>query len=352
MDTDLDAACSLDDIHRLGLAALDPKIAKMIDGGAGMGDTICANQAAFAAWALRSRVLTGVSEISLETTVLGKTIAAPLMFAPSGLHGLSHPDGELASARAARASGLLMVLSTHSSFPVEEVAAQGAPLWFQLYFNADRGAVRALVERAEGAGCGALCLTADMPMRPWIDADMRAAVAAVAHVKPAHAAPLSVHLEANATWNHDARLTWKDLDWLRSITKMPLIIKGVMTGEDGALAMEHGAAALIVSNHGGRVLDRGRATLEVLPEIVDAVAGRAEIYLDGGVRRGGDIAIALALGARAVLIGRPVPWGLAAAGEAGVKRVAAILTEELRSVMFMLGARTPAEITRASIARR
>jgi 4-hydroxymandelate oxidase len=352
MASDLDGVFRLEDVHKLALAKLDPAVAHLIDGGAGDGACIEANEKAFADWALRARVLSGVSEVSLTASVLGEALGAPLLLAPSGLQGLSHPEGELASAAAASEASIGMVLSTHSTFPVEQVAAIGAPLWFQLYFNADRAAVRDLVQRAEAAGCKALCLTTDMPTRPWIHAQMRAALAAVAHVEPAHGAPRQGHLDAAIAWDHDSRLTWDDLEWLRSITAMPLVLKGVMTGEDAALAVQHGVAGVVVSNHGGRVLEQGRASLAALPEIVESVAGGAEIYFDGGVRRGGDIAIALALGARAVLVGRPVPWGLAAGGRAGVRRVIDMLLGELRSVMFMLGARTPAEITRTHVARR
>ena len=342
---------SLDDIHREALARLDPHVMNMIDGGAGTGATIRANDDAFYRWHLRPRALNGVAEPSLSVSVLGHPIAAPLMFSPSGLHGLAHPDGELATARAARDAGLLAVLSSNTSHPVDIVAAQGAPLWFQFYWGRDRGAVKELIELAHAAGVRALCLTADMPTRPWLQATMRSAVAAIAHVPSAHGKPRSVHLDPAQVWEHDARLTWDDLAWLRSITTLPIVVKGVMCGADAVLAAEHGAAAVIVSNHGGRTLDRGAATLEVLPEVVEHVAGKVEVYLDGGIRRGSDIAIAVALGARAVLIARPVQWGLAIGGSAGVDRVVELLLGELRSVMTMLGASSPAQLGAASLRR-
>lgn len=351
-DASMKAFSSIAEIHNAAIRILDPHVLQLIDGGAGSGDAIRANEAAFDRWALRARALSGVENPDLGVSVLGVPLAAPLMFAPSGLHGLAHPEGEKATAAAARTAGLLMVISTHASFAVEEVAREGAPLWFQLYWGRDRDAVRALVERAEAAGCKAICLTVDMPTRPLLDQRMREAVAAIAHVEPAHGKPRSAHLDGLAAWDHDARLTWPDLAWLRSITALPIVIKGVMTGEDAHLAAEHGAAAVIVSNHGGRVLERGQATLETLPEIVDAAGDRIEIYLDGGIRRGSDIAVALALGARAVLIGRPVQWGLAVGGAAGAGRVAALLIDELRSLLTMMGAPSAAALSRASVRER
>jgi len=351
MASDLGDCWSLADIHAIARGRLDQNLLQMINGGAGEGAAVDRNSAAFAPFLLRPRMLTGVDMPSLETQVLGIALAAPLMFAPSGLHGLAHSEGELATARAAASEGLGMVLSAGSSVPIEEVAAVGAPLWFQLYWGRDREAVRALVDRAKAAGARAICLTLDMPARPWLNGAMRLAVSVIGHVRPAHGTPRSAHLESKAAWDHDARLTWEDLGWLRSIADLPLVLKGIMTAEDASLACQHGADAVFVSNHGGRVLERGSAPIEVLAEIVEAVAGRCEIYLDGGIRSGSDIAIALALGARAVMIGRPVQWGLAAGGSAGVSRVVELLLGELGSVMTMLGAASPAALSPAHIRR-
>lgn len=343
---------SLDDVHAAARANLDARLVDLIDGGAGEGETIAANAQAFARWSLRPRALSGVEATDVGVDALGLPLAAPLLFAPSGLQGLAHPQGELATARAARRAGLLMVLSSNGSRTVEEVAAQDVPLWFQFYWGRDRGALRELLQCAQAAGCRALCLTVDMPTRPWLHAPMRDAVRSIAHVPSAHGRPRAVHIDPGAEWEHDARLTWDDLAWLRSVTELPLVVKGIMSGDDAALAVEHGAAAVIVSNHGGRALDRGEATLDVLPEVAERVGSLAEIYLDGGIRRGSDIAIALALGARAVLIGRPVQWGLAAGGEAGVARVVDILLGELRSVMTILGAVDCRQLGPASVRRK
>ena len=324
------------DVHALAAESLDRHVLQMINGGAGSGASIDRNSTAFDNFTLRPRVLSGVMTPVLTTSILGVEATAPLMIAPTGMHGLTHPDGERATASAARRAGLPMVISTHASVAVEDVATTGVDLWFQLYWGRDREAVRDLIQRAETAGCRALCLTLDMPTRPWLSIAMREAVAAIAHAKPAHGTPRSAHLDSLATWDHDASLSWRDLDWLRGQTRLPIVLKGIMTGEDAALAVDHGAA-IIVSNHGGRVLERSAATIEVLAEIVSAVQGRCEIYLDGGVRRGSDVVIALALGATAVLIGRPAQWGLAAGGEDGVVHVLELLKSEYAGLLMMLG---------------
>ena len=319
------------------------------------------NRAAFQRLRLRPRVLVDVSKIDPSTTVLGQRIEFPVLLAPIAVQRLAHPDGELASARAAAAAGTIMALSTSASCSIEEVArvAEG-PRWFQLYFNRDREVTRRLVERAESHGYSALCLTVDLPWLGRREADIRNRLQFPPEVTMANftgdeargllPVVTGATLDASAGPS-DPSLTWKDVDWLRSLTKMRLVIKGVLTAEDAALALEHGAEAIVVSNHGGRQLDGVPASIEALPEIVEAVGGRAEVLLDGGVRRGTDVLKALALGARAVLIGRPYIWGLAVAGEEGVKRVLSILRFELELAMALAGCPAVADIGRGLVAR-
>lgn len=354
MDTlvDLNALYHLDAFERLARQRLSAHAHTFINGGAGSSKAVGANCRAWGQWALRSRVLRNVAERHCTQTVLGQPVSIPILIAPSGLHGLVHADGEVATARAAHKADTIMVLSMHASLPVEAVANTGAQLWFQLYWGKDRGIVQSVIERAIAAGCRALCLTLDMPVRPWLHGPMRAAVAAFGDIVPAHGFARRAHLDAQLQWDHDATLTWQDLDWLRRASPVPIILKGILTAEDAQCAADHGADAIIVSNHGGRVLEEGLATADVLPEIVEAVQGRLEVLVDGGVRSGADVFKALALGARAVLLGRPALWGLAVGGEAGVGRVLDILRGELESIMGMTGTARVADIQHHLITRR
>lgn len=348
----------LSDFHQLAqfeghaATAMTEAALRLANDGAGHGDAIRRNEAAWARWALRGRVLRDVSACDMSTTVLSTSVSMPLLIAPSGLHGLAHPEAEVATARAAAAANTLMILSMNSSLSVEEVAATGAALWFQIYWGAERDFLVDLMARAAQAGCKAFCLTVDMPVRPWLLGPMRAALQAVGDIQPAHGFPRSGHLAAASRWDHDARLTWDDLAWLRANSPLPIVLKGIMTAEDADLACRHGADAIIISNHGGRVLEEGLATADVLEEIVAAVDGRIEILVDGGVRTGGTVAKALALGARAALIGRPALWGLAAGGADGVGRVLDLIRGELQSVMGMIGVGDVAAIDQSAVARR
>jgi isopentenyl diphosphate isomerase/L-lactate dehydrogenase-like FMN-dependent dehydrogenase len=245
-----------------------------------------------------------------------------------------------------------MVLAMNSSLSVELVAAEGAKLWFQLYWGVERDFLLDIMARATSAGCKAFCLTVDMPVRPTILGPMRRMLAVVGDVQPAHGFPRSGHLALQARWDHDARLTWNDLEWLRARSTLPIVLKGIMTAEDAVLAADHGADAIIVSNHGGRMLEEGFATAEVLPGIAAAVGHRLAILVDGGIRNGSDVAKALALGARAALIGRPALWGLAVGGAAGVERILELVREELQSVMGMIGAASADAVDASTIARR
>lgn len=316
--------------------------------------TLHDNGAAYRRIGLRYRVLAGVREPDLRTTLLGREVAMPIAVAPTAFHKMAHPDGESGTARAAGAAGTLFVLSGLSNTAMEEVfAAATGPRFFQLYIYKDRGVTRELVARAEAAGAEAIVLTVDTPVWGIREADVRnnftlPAGLSVENLSPAGKADFPSG-EGSGLANYvadmlDGGLAWEDLDWLCSITDLPVLVKGVCVGEDGALAAAHGAAAVIVSNHGGRQLDGCPATVDVLPEVVAAVDGRAEVYVDGGIRRGGDVFKALALGARAVLVGRPVLWGLAVAGEAGVTAVLDILRREFADTMVLCGCNEVSEI--------
>ncbi len=319
---------NLHDYERLAQQRLDPAIWDTYAQGSEDEVTLRANRSAYAAVRLRPRILVDVSACDLATTVLGTPIRLPVLIAPTSVQQLAHPEGELATARAAHAAGTVLVASTLSSYSLEEIARAvvGSPLWFQLYIYRDRALTSDLLARVERAGYQALVLTVDTPAignrerdrynhftlpEPLQFGNFISQLAQEGGTRPG---PL-------VTWQTRGEremLTWDVLPWLRSLTSLPLILKGVLTAEDAARAVEAGIDGLIVSNHGGRQLDGVLPTIEALPEVVEAVRGRCEVYLDGGIRRGTDILKALALGARAVLIGRPVFWGLAVNGEAGV----------------------------------
>jgi 4-hydroxymandelate oxidase len=307
--------------------------------------------------ALHYRVLVDVRTRDLSTTVLGHRLALPVAVAPTAFHRLAHPDGELASVAGAGDAGTLFVLSTLSNTAVEDVvAAARGPVWFQLYVYKDRGATEALVRRVEAAGCKALVLTVDAPLLGRRERDVRNRFAlppglGVQNLLPAGyaAVPTAAGDSALAAYVAellDAGITWEAVDWLRSITKLPVLVKGIVRADDAVRAVEHGAAGIVVSNHGGRQLDASPSTIEVLPRIADAVAGRAEVLLDGGVRRGTDVIKALASGARTVLVGRPILWGLAAGGRAGVAAALATLRRELDLAFALCGCPDVASVTR------
>ena len=329
-------------------------------GGANDEVTVRENRAAFERLALRYRVLVDVSRRSTSTTVLGTPVDFPVLVAPTAFQRLACDDGELATARAASASGTVMILSTASTCTIEDVGAIGGRLWFQLYVYADRGLTKALVERAEAAGMRAIVLTVDAPVLGRRERDLRNRFhlpdgVRLANVPSSGSVPMPTGHGESGLANHfasgiDSGLTWRDVDWLRSITRLPVLIKGIVRGDDAARAVEHGAAGVIVSNHGGRQLDTAIASLRALPEVAEAVAGRAEVLLDGGVRRGTDVIKAIALGARAVLIGRPVVWGLAAGGEAGARRVLELLRAEVDLAMALCGCPTVSDISRDLVA--
>jgi isopentenyl diphosphate isomerase/L-lactate dehydrogenase-like FMN-dependent dehydrogenase len=339
------------DYERAASKRLDPGPYGYVAGGAGDEHTLRDNVAAFRRWRLRPRVLVDVSETTTETQVLGKPLSMPIVVAPMGIHRIVHPDGEEATVRAAAAARTIFCLSTSGTATVEAVA-EAAPdcrRWFQLYWRADREFVRELLGHAVGAGYDALVLTVDLPAFGRRERDFRNRFEFAADLEmPYRTRPeLDPHVVLGGVV--DPRLTWRDLEWLRENCPLPLVVKGILTAEDALLAVEHGAAAVAVSNHGGRQLDNVPASLDALPEVVEAAADRVEVYMDGGIRRGTDVAVALALGARAVLVGRPVLWGLAVDGEGGVARVLELLRAELELTLKLLGCRSPTEVTRAHV---
>ncbi|KAG2728583.1 hypothetical protein I3760_01G212100 [Carya illinoinensis] len=305
---------------------------------------------------IRPRILVDVSRIDMSTTVLGYNISAPIMIAPTALHKLAHPEGEAATARAAAASKTIMILSTTSSCTVEEVASScNAVRFFQLYVYKRRDITAALVHRAEKNGYKALVLTVDVPRLGRREADIKNKMIAPRLKNLEGLLSIEVdsnsgsNLEAYAKATMDASLCWKDVEWLRSITNMPILIKGILTRGDAIKAAEIGVAGIVVSNHGARQLDYSPATITVLEEVVHAVGGKIPVLFDGGVRRGTDVFKALALGAQAVLIGRPVVFGLAAKGEHGVKRVIQMLKDELELAMALSGCPSVKDINRSQV---
>jgi 4-hydroxymandelate oxidase len=311
-------------------------------GGAGDEHTLADNLAAWARIRLRPRVLVDASRRDLSTSAFGTRLAHPIVVAPTAAHRLSHPDAELATARGAAAADGLYTVSTISSVPMEEVAAAapGAPRWFQLYTPGDRDACRDLVDRAVAAGFTAVVLTVDLPYPGNRERDVRNAfeLDLGAHLPPDHPVDERGIIEIPT-------LDWEDLDWLRSVCPVPLLVKGVLRADDAARAVDAGCDGVWVSNHGGRQLDTAIAAADALPDIAAAVDERALLVVDGGVRRGVDVLKALALGADLVAIGRPVLWGLAVDGASGVQRVIEILRDELSLAMALAGARSLEEIT-------
>jgi 4-hydroxymandelate oxidase len=359
-----DEPLCVDDFEALARAKVRTQYWDYIAGGAGEERALRANRTAFERAALRPRVLVDVSACTAATTLLGRDLASPVVVAPTAYHRMSHPEGELATARGAADAGALYITSFFSNHTMEDIAAAGgkaAPRWLQLYWLHDRGLFGDVVERAAEAGYEALVLTVDAPVLGHRLRDARNSLALDPETIPANltAAPTllttrtrnSSAVAAQAVQAFDASITWKDLAWLRERSNLPLILKGIVTAEDAQLAVQHGVAAIVVSNHGGRQLDNPIGTLDVLPEVVQTVAGRCPVLFDGGVRTGHDVAVALAYGADAVLVGRPVLWGLAVDGAAGVTRVLTLLKVELERVMALIGRPTVASIDAAAVRR-
>lgn len=374
-------ALNIDELRAQARRRLPTAVFDFIDGAAEDEVTLRRNREAFARYALVPRVGIDVSAIETTATVLGQALSVPLLLAPTGLCGMATSRGEVPAARAAREAGIVCAVSCLSSVTLEEVV-RDAPgeHWFQLYVWKDRKVTQGLVERARQHGYRVLVVTLDVPVlgqrerdvrngatippkitlrnaldtlrRPgWLWTIWRGPRVTFANVAAADPKvglnPFALSPFINSLF--DPTVTWKDLEWMRRIWNGPVAVKGVMTAEDARLALEHGADAIIVSNHGGRQLDGAPGSLDPLPEIVDAVGSRAEIILDGGVRRGTDMAKALALGARACMIGRPYLYGLGAAGQAGVADAIRILATELRRAMALMGCKRIADLGRACL---
>jgi L-lactate dehydrogenase (cytochrome) len=365
----LDRVLTIDDLRGIARRRLPRAVFDFVEGGAGDERTVARNRAAFERLLFRPRALVDVSKREQATVVLGERVATPVLVSPTGMAGLCWPKGEVAAARGAHDAGTIYTLSTHSSCSIEEVAAgaQG-PLWFQLYVWQNRDLTRSFVERARAAGYRALVLTVDVPIISRRERDIRNGFTippritvrnaldtlrrvgwmrrvllgprlTLANLVGAPGAPRTdiVTLGGVANRQVDPSVAWADLAWFRSLWQGPLVLKGVLTAADARRAVDHGVDGLIVSNHGGRQLDGTPASIEALPEIADAVGDRIEVLLDGGVRRGADVVRALALGARAVMVGRPYLYGLAAGGQAGVRRAFAILAGEVDHTLALVG---------------
>ncbi len=343
-------------------AALPADIWGYLQGGSGAERTLRSNRAAFDRVALRPRVLVDVAEISLHTSVFGVDWGVPFGVAPMAYHRLADPEGEVASAGAAGAVGAAFVSSIFASRTFSDMAAATTgPRWQQLYWLRDRDALADVVARAEESGAGALVLTVDAPRvaaRPRdlassfvLPDDIQAVNVDPAVMGSTHAAAAGTSaIQRHSAERFDQTVTWTDLPWLRARTSLPLLLKGVLTEEDARLAVEHGVDGVIVSNHGGRQLDAALPSLDALPAIVDAVPASVPVLVDGGVRRGSDVFAALALGARAVLIGRPLLWGLAAGGQAGATAVLESLRDELEECMLLAGRPSIDTLDRTAVA--
>jgi len=351
------------DYEDLARARMEPSTWDYLQGGSDDEVTLRSNREAFARLHLRPRVLVDVSRCELSTQVVGTSMAVPLLVAPMAYHRLAHPEGEVATARGAGAVGVPLVVSTFSSRTLEDVAAAAqGPLWLQVYCFRRREVTASLLRRAEAAGYRALVLTVDAPRLGRRERDLRNGFGLPPHVQAANfshelTATLSTREQGNsgiarhAQEAFDTSMSWEVVEWVRSVSRLPLLLKGVLTAEDAARAASLGVDGVIVSNHGGRQLDGALSALEALPEVVRAVGDRCEVLMDGGIRRGTDVLKALALGARAVLVGRPVFWGLAAEGEQGVSHLLSLLREELELAMALAGRPTLADIDPSLIFR-
>lgn len=344
-------ATSVAELERRAIEALEPSVLDYLQGGADDGRAVRGNRAAFERRCLRPRRLVDVARVDPSVELFGERLASPLLLSPVGFQGIFHAAGELAVARAASARGHRLIASTVSTASVGEIAAAaGAPIWFQLYPTTSRAATAGLLARAESAGCTAVALTVDTPVFGNREHG-GAQLTSLMHggvlgnfdggFDPALVRPTSTT---------DASLDWGIVAWLREQTSMRIVLKGIVTAEDAGLAVERGVDGLSVSNHGGRQEDAGRGAIDCLSEVVDAVRGRVPVLFDSGVRRGVDALMALALGADAVLVGRPWVYGLSAFGAPGVARTFEILQAELETAMRLVGAPTLAHLTRAHVA--
>ena len=344
---DSESLISVADYARAARAKLPKDVLDYFEGGALDELALRENSAGWERLKLFYRVLAGVGARVPSTTMLGQPVSMPIAVAPTAFHRLACEEGEIATARAAKGVATLFILSSLSNTAMEKVfAVAGSPKWFQLYIYKDRGITRELVQRAEAAGAEAIVLTVDAPGLGTRERDMRNNFRLPEGLSVENLAPLGKGdmpnvegsgLAAYVRENFKSDLGFDDLDWLCGCTQLPVVVKGVCRGDDARRSVEHGAKAVVVSNHGGRQLDTAPATCEVLPYVCEAVGDSCEVYVDGGVRRGSDVLKAIALGARAVLVGRPILWGLTVGGEQGAAHVLEILRRELDEAMLLCG---------------
>ncbi|MBM4196847.1 MAG: alpha-hydroxy-acid oxidizing protein [Gammaproteobacteria bacterium] len=338
-------------IERVARQKLDPATIHFIVNGADDGATVLANREAYGDWAIRVRRLVDVSRVDLSTEVLGLRLEVPLLLAPVGNQQSIHPAGELATARAAKRTGHAMIASTVTNAAVGEIAKEAGQLWFQLYASPDRPLMDKLIGDAEQAGCPVVALTVDSNTRGNREGERW--WGRLPEARPREELRLGNFKDYSGPPRiGDISLDWKKLEWIRARTRVKLVLKGIVTREDARLARESGVDGLIVSNHGGRQEESLRSTLASLPEVVEAVGSALPVLMDGGIRRGTDVFKALALGARAVCIGRPYLWGLGAFGEEGVERVLVILREELKRIMQFAGTTSVGAIGPGHLERR
>jgi len=349
----MSAPVNVADYFERAAETVDPKLWCYFEGGAGDEVTLRANVGAYGRWRLRPRMLVDVDGVSAATTVLGTPVSMPVLVAPFAMQRLLHPEGEVATARAAAAAGTLICVSTVTNSAHDEIAeaAGSAPRWLQLYVLRDKQRTLDHIVEARESGYSALALTVDVPMLGRRERDLRLGFDVpldlpLPYIK---GKDRNVEMTFAEQVQMSPSVTWRDLEWIASESGMPVLLKGILTREDATLAIEHGVAAIIVSNHGGRQLDGVAASLDALPEVVEAVAGRCEIYVDGGIRRGTDVLKALALGARATLVGRAIASGLAVGGEAGVLDVLTMLHDELELGLALLGCTSPDQVTRSHV---
>ena len=328
------------DYETLARECLNENAWEYFRGGAGDETTLRENRMALERWKLQPRVLVDVASVDTSTTVLGAPVAAPILVAPVALQKLAHPEGEAATARAAAAEGSIMILSTSATLRPGAVAdaAPGASQWFQVYVFRDRAVTQALIDEACEHGYRALVLTVDAPILGRREGAVRIGF----HI------PDEFEVAGDIFDDIDPSVSWRDLEWLAG-HRLPVVLKGVLTSEDARLAVEHGAAAVVVSNHGGRQLDGVPASIDALPRVVEEIGGRTEVLLDSGVRRGVDVLRARALGARAVLVGRPIVYALAARGEEGVRHILQLLRQEVELGLRLLGCRSVEEVAREHV---
>ncbi|HUJ13671.1 MAG TPA: alpha-hydroxy acid oxidase [Thermoanaerobaculia bacterium] len=336
---------TLDDFEALARQRVPHATYEYMAGGAADEVTLRWNREAFQRIRLRPRMLTGVSSADTNVTIFNNQFSYPILLAPVAYQRLMHSEGEVAAARGAAQAGAIFVMSTASTCAIEDIAATGVRLWLQIYLQSDRGVTRDLVQRAEAAGVRALCLTVDTPVLGTRNRQARAKFALPAQMPTPHLDAAGRGELSLVTMKREPA-SWNDFDWLGSITRLPVLLKGILDDRDAEIGVEHGAAGIIVSNHGARNLDTVPATIDALPAIAERVRG-VPILLDGGIRRGTDIVKALALGANAVLIGRPYVYGLAVGGADGVARVIGILREELETAMTLLGRASIRELDRS-----